>query len=73
MEDWRRSILKTVTYRVAGLFVTFGVAWLLTGRADLATYIGMGDFAVKVGVYYVHERLWTRVRFGRMGAGDYEI
>ena len=73
MDTWRRSILKALTYRVAGLFVTFGVAWILTGRLDVAACIGVGDFAVKVGVYYIHERLWLRVRFGRARAGEYEI
>jgi uncharacterized membrane protein len=26
--------------------------------------IGVADFFVKIGSYYVHERVWYRIKFG---------
>ena len=73
MEHWRRSLVKAVTYRVGGLVATFLVAWALTGRLDLATCIGLSDTTLKIGVYYLHERLWLKVDYGRAKEGQYEI
>ncbi len=72
MDHWRRSLLKAVSYRVGGLVATFAIAWLVTGRADVATVIGAGDTLLKIGLYYLHERVWLRIHYGRRKAGEYE-
>ncbi len=68
-----RSILKAATWRAGGLCLTVAVAWAVTGRADLAASIGLADTVLKLGAYYVHERAWLKVRFGRPRLPDYEI
>ena len=73
MESHTRSIAKSITYRVTGTVVTFGAAWLLTRRLDMALQIGLLDTSVKIGVFYVHERIWNRLSFGRPKLPDYEI
>ncbi len=66
METHARTFIKALTWRVGGLLMTVAAAWVITGRADVAATIGLADTAVKVAAYYVHERLWLRVRFGRL-------
>lgn len=73
METHIRSIAKAVTWRAGGTVVTFVVAWLLTGRFDLAAQIGLLDTTLKMGAYYVHERLWNRLNFGKKKPPEYEI
>ena len=72
-ESHARSILKAATWRAGGLCLTVAVAWAVTGRADLAASIGLADTVLKLGAYYVHERAWLKVRFGRPRSPDYEI
>ena len=66
METRARSILKALTWRMGGLVVTIAVVWVLTGQAKLAASIGLADTLVKLLAYYVHERCWLKIRFGRL-------
>jgi uncharacterized membrane protein len=49
------------------------VAWSLTGSLDLATKIGIVDTAIKIGAFYIHERLWIRLDFGKQKPPEYQI
>lgn len=73
MESHVRSLVKSATYRLGGLVLTTAIAWAMTGRVDVAASIGVADTLVKLGAFYVHERLWLRIGFGRIKAPDYEI
>ncbi len=73
MESHVRSIAKAVTWRTGGTLVTFVVAWVMTRKLDLAAQIGLLDTAVKVAAFYVHERLWNRVGFGKLKPPEYQI
>lgn len=41
--------------------MTVGVAWWITGKAELAASIGLADTVIKIVVYYVHERMWLKI------------
>lgn len=73
MESHYRSILKAVTWRAGGTAVTFAVAWILTRELTLAAGIGLLDTVIKIGAFYVHERIWNRVSFGKLKPPEYEI
>jgi uncharacterized membrane protein len=73
VETHVRSIAKAMTWRAGGLAVTFGVAWAITGRLDLAVSLGAVDTTVKLFAFYVHERAWQKVKFGQSRPPDYDI
>jgi uncharacterized membrane protein len=73
MELRRRTLAKTLTYRTLGVVVTASVAWLLTGKVAMALGIGASDTLVKIAVYYLHERLWIRIPFGKPKPPEYNI
>ncbi len=73
MESHYRSIVKAITWRTGGTVVTFAVAWIITGNISLSAGIGILDTLIKIGAYYVHERLWIRVKFGKLKRPEYEI
>ena len=73
METHLRSIIKAVSYRITGTIVTFLIAWLVTGTIDLAVKVGLLDPVAKIGIFYLHERVWHRIRFGKFERPDYEI
>jgi len=72
LETRRRSIAKALSWRVISLFITTGIAWKATGRMDLAASVGLVDMAIKMGLFYMHERCWSRVMFG-LRPPEYEI
>jgi len=73
LESHLRSILKATTYRCGGLVVTGLVALLITQRLELAVSVALADTAAKIVTFYLHERLWLRINFGRQPPPDYEI
>jgi len=73
LESHYRSIVKAITWRTGGTVVTFAVAWIITGNISLSAGIGILDTVIKIGAYYVHERLWIHVKFGKLKRPEYEI
>ena len=73
MESHKRSIAKTISWRVVATIVTGVVTYLLTGRLDFAVTVGLADTLVKFFIYYAHERMWTRILYGKVRPLEYEI
>jgi uncharacterized membrane protein len=73
MESHARSIAKTISYRMLGSASTALIFYMLTGQASLSLSAGALDVVVKLGVYFVHERIWARINFGRPKPPEYEI
>lgn len=73
MESKSRSIAKAVSYRVLGSATTAVVCFVLTRRLALSADVGLLDMVLKIGLYFLHERLWNHISFGRSKQPDYEI
>ncbi|MHC4424026.1 MAG: DUF2061 domain-containing protein [Planctomycetota bacterium] len=65
--------MKAFSWRLVATLVTFTVAWFATGKLTLAVEIGVADALIKLGAYYFHERLWIRVKFGKVKRPEYQI
>jgi uncharacterized membrane protein len=59
-----RSITKALTYRLWQSLNTFIISLVVTGRLDWAATIVSIEVFVKIVVYFFHERIWIRVRWG---------
>ena len=73
MDSHFRSIVKAISWRAGGTVVTILVAWTLIGNLDLAAKIGLFDTVLKIGVFYVHERMWNKINIGRQNPPEYQI
>jgi uncharacterized membrane protein len=72
-ESQARSLAKALSWRFLATIITGSLAWIITGEAGIAATIGVADTLLKLGIYYVHERAWARIAFGRPMTRDYEI
>ena len=61
----QRSAAKAITWRVVATLDTFIISWLITGRLEWATAIAGVEVLTKVFIYYLHERMWVRVKWGK--------
>ncbi|CAN2534258.1 Sulfate+adenylyltransferase+subunit+1 [Methylocapsa aurea] len=59
-----RSFIKSLSWRVPGSLVTFGVAFAFTQDSKIAAAITGAEVVSKIALYYVHEQLWTRFGIG---------
>ena len=60
-----RSVLKALSWRVVGTLDTLVVSYFLTGEIALATSIASIDFLTKLVLYFFHERIWNKVKWGK--------
>ena len=60
-----RSIIKGFTWRLVATFSTILIAYMITGETKVALQIGGIEFVAKIAVYYLHERIWLRIPFGK--------
>ena len=67
-----RSIVKAVSYRITGTVTTILISWAITRQLKFALSIGFADVFIKILVYYLHERVWNRVKAG-LAIPDYQI
>ena len=73
METNARSIVKAVSYRLLGSSVTGLILFAITGRGTISVLGSAADMVLKIGAYFVHERIWDRIQFGRTKPPEYEI
>jgi uncharacterized membrane protein len=73
VESKRRSIAKTLSWRFLATIITTLVTLAATGELKFALTIGLIDTTIKMGAYFIHERAWNRVNFGREAKAEYQI
>ncbi len=73
MEQHKRTLVKTITWRLIALFVTIVVVYIYSGDIKGSLAIGFSANIIKMALYYVHERVWNRISFGRIKRPEYQI
>jgi len=73
MDSHSRSVAKAVSYRIFGSLSTGVIFYFLTGDWKLSAGAGIADSVVKLGLYFLHERVWNHISFGRQKPPEYEI
>lgn len=66
MESTRRTLAKTCTWQVSGLIVMTLVSYAVTGSFIQGGAVALIGAAIGAFSYAIHERLWARVRWGRL-------
>ena len=64
-ETHARSIAKAISWRATGSFDTFVIAAVITGNSTLAGGVALAEILTKTALYYVHERVWALIPWGR--------
>jgi uncharacterized membrane protein len=61
-----RSLVKAVSWRLTGSVDTMIISFLITGKIKWALTISGVELFTKIGLFYVHERIWEKLSFGRV-------
>lgn len=64
MVQKKRHIVKAFTWRIVASITTFIISWLATGNIETGLSIGAFDFSLKLLLYYGHERVWYKSKYG---------
>lgn len=60
-----RSIFKGITWRFVATGTTVIIVYVFFGRLDLAIAAGLLESVLKIALYWGHERIWHKVKWGR--------
>ena len=60
-----RSLVKAISWRIWGTIDTFVISYVILGKAKLALAISGIEILTKILGYYVHERVWNKIKWGR--------
>ncbi len=64
-EKPKRSIAKSVSWRIIGTLDTIIISWIVTGTLTLAFSIGLVELVTKMVLYFFHERIWNSISWGK--------
>jgi len=64
METRKRSIVKSITFRIIATLLTFLVVWLFTRDIVVSSGVSIVENLLKMVAYYFHERAWVNVKWG---------
>lgn len=65
VEQKRRSIVKTISWRFWATTTTIALVFLFVGEVKIALSIGIIEVILKMILYFLHERLWNKIKFGK--------
>lgn len=68
-----RSIVKAISWRTTGTLDTIILSFIITGKIKLALSIGALELITKTTLYYFHERLWNKIKFGKTKEPEFYI
>ncbi len=63
-EIWKRSLVKSISYRILIMALDFTAIKLFTGRSDTAVEFVIVSNVYTTIAYFIHERLWNRIKWG---------
>lgn len=65
-ESHGRSIFKSLTWRAVGTVANSTIVWIISGNIKQAIAFGGINVVVSFVLYWIHERVWLKIRFGRI-------
>jgi uncharacterized membrane protein len=61
----QRSFIKTISWRLTGSGATFIISYIITGNFSIAGSIALLQITVNTLLYFLHERVWNLIRWGK--------
>ena len=65
MDRHRRTLVKTLTWRFFAVLITWIVVYLYSRDVQESTVVAVIANVIKMAVYYLHERVWNNLSFGK--------
>ena len=61
----RRSLVKTISWRITGSGATFLISYAILGNVTISGTIAAIQLIFNTVLYFIHERIWNRIRWGQ--------
>lgn len=64
-ESHSRSLAKALSWRIVASLATMLLVYVFTRKFSVSLAVGGVEFVSKIGLFWLHERAWDHVHFGR--------
>jgi CBS domain-containing protein len=64
-EENKRSALKAISWRLIATTTGMSIVYISTGKLELIAFFAVADIILKMLFYFMHERIWNKISFGR--------
>ncbi|MBC8313010.1 MAG: DUF2061 domain-containing protein [Candidatus Cloacimonetes bacterium] len=65
-EKHKRTVAKTISFRIVASLLTILIVFTFTKNATISIGIGIVEAISKMIFYYIHERIWDKVNWGKL-------
>ena len=72
-EGKKRSFIKMISWRVWATITTMILVYIFTRKLEIAFTIGALEVVAKMILYYLHERVWNKIKLGRYHAKPFVV
>jgi uncharacterized membrane protein len=62
----KRTLVKTILWRISVASVSFVITYAITGDAQLAGLLIASKAILNTIWYYLYERIWNRISWGKI-------
>lgn len=60
-----RTLVKALTWKLLATTMAFGTTFYYTGSTEIAGKMASTTFVIGLIAYYLHERLWNVIHWGK--------
>lgn len=64
-ETHLRSVIKTISWRALATLTTMSLVYIFIGDMTIAVSVGGIEVVLKMLIYFLHERAWDKIKFGK--------
>jgi len=64
-ETHTRAWIKSIVWRLFGIVILGAISWIITNSWREMSLITILFHSIRVVLYYLHERIWDRIHWGR--------
>ena len=61
-----RAWIKSIVWRILGVLILGSISWIITKSWKEMSLITIVFHSIRVILYYFHERIWERIKWGRI-------
>lgn len=65
MDSPKRSLVKTISWRITGSAATFAISYAILGDIGVSSTIAAIQLTCNTLLYFIHERVWNKISWGQ--------
>lgn len=62
-ESLKRTIVKTITYRMISGSIVFSLSYLFSENVRISLNISLSQIMLQTLIYFIYDRIWNKIKW----------